>query len=583
MNQWNRAFFRNVWQLSKGFWSSSVRWRMIACAVAIAAAQAIYVSIMVNYNAWQKDFYNTIEAADPASFFYYLKFWPMYMVIFIFIEVNRDYVMQYLEIKWRTWLVNDFVKHWLSGRAYYLMQLVGQGAGEKLDNPDQRIADDVRLFVSYVLNLSLGLLNAVMKLSSFGAVLWGLSGIVTVPIGNGFALAGYMVWIAIVYALLGSGLTLWAGRPIVRLNNKQQEYEADFRFGLARLRDHFESIAFYHGEAQEEVGAMRRFEYVRRNFRRLMLRQMGLSWVTSLHWRVGFLFPFLVGVPRVFSGDMQFGGLFQTSVAFQQVVNSLSFLVLRYYSTTEASIAQLQTVVHRLTDFRRRIEEAERTMQEAPAHLQRGDALAVHDLAVERPEGGALVEHLSLDIAPGRHLFISGPSGRGKSTLLKAMAGIWPYAAGEIVLPEQGSILFLPQKPYLPLGNLRDALLYPSSGETVADGAIREALRCVRLEALADDLDQEENWAHALSPGEQQRLAFAKILLLKPAWVFLDEATSSLDEENESLMYKLVLERSPQTTLLSIGHRMSLRFFHKQHLKLGEGASWQLSEVEERD
>ncbi|WP_342626175.1 ABC transporter ATP-binding protein/permease [Selenomonas infelix] len=503
------------------------------------------------------------------------------MVAFIAMEVGRNYLMQYLEIKWRTWLVDDFVRRWLSGRTYYLMQIDEELSVEgksAVDNPDQRITDDVRLFVSYFLNLTLGIFNAALRISSFGAVLWGLSGVLDIPLfGETFALPGYMVWLAIAYALLGTGATLWAGRPIVRLSNRQQEYEADLRFGLARLREHFESIAFYGGEQRETVGALDRFNDVRRNFFSLMLHRVQLTWVTELHWRIGFLFPYMVAVPRIFAGEMQFGGLMQTAVAFQQVVNSLSFLVIRYYSPTEASIAQFQTVVHRLTDFRNHMEQVERTMSASDVqHTKNGNVLAVDGLTVCQPDGRVLTHQLSFTLARGEHLFIEGASGIGKSTLLRAIAGIWPYGSGTITMPKNANMLFLPQKSYLPMGTLRAALLYPAAVSAADTPVIENALRRANLAAFISRLDQEENWAQVLSLGEQQRLAFAKALLLRPQWIFLDEATSALDEENEDRMYQLLQTECSDAAVVSIAHRRRVGAYHERKLLLSAGGGWHL-------
>ena len=581
MTRYNRAFFRDVWSLMRGFWRPRTRWTMFLLAAAILGLQAYYVSVMVDYNTWQKMFYDTIQEMDSDSFFFYLKYWPMYMVAFIAMEVGRNYLMQYLEIKWRTWLVDDFVRRWLSGRTYYLMQIDEELSAEgksAVDNPDQRITDDVRLFVSYFLNLTLGIFNAALRISSFGAVLWGLSGVIDIPLfGETVALPGYMVWLAIAYALLGTGATLWAGRPIVRLSNRQQEYEADLRFGLARLREHFESIAFYGGEQRETVGALDRFNDVRRNFFSLMLRRVQLTWVTELHWRIGFLFPYMVAVPRIFAGEMQFGGLMQTAVAFQQVVNSLSFLVIRYYSPTEASIAQFQTVVHRLTDFRNHMEQVERTM--SASNVQRaenGNVLAVDGFTVCQPDGRVLTHELSFTLARGEHLFIEGASGIGKSTLLRAIAGIWPYGSGAITMPKNANMLFLPQKSYLPMGTLRAALLYPAAVSAADTPVIENALRKANLAAFIPRIDQEENWAQVLSLGEQQRLAFAKALLLRPQWIFLDEATSALDEENEDRMYQLLQMECSDAAVVSIAHRRRVGAYHERKLLLSAGGGWHL-------
>ncbi len=403
---------------------------------------------------------------------------------------------------------------------------------------------------------------------------------IDIPIGSASVpLPGYMVWLAVGYALLGTWATLWAGRPIVRLSNRQQEYEADLRFGLARLREHIESIAFYSGEARETAGALGRFEAVRRNFFRLMLRRVQLTWVTELHWRVGFLFPYMVAVPRIFAGEMQFGGLMQTAVAFQQVVNSLSFLVLRYYSPTEASIAQLQTVVNRLTDFRRHMEQVERAMSASDIrHSAEGDALSVRDLTVRQPDGSTLTTQLSFTLARGQHLFIEGPSGIGKSTLLRAVAGIWPYGIGEIALPEGAQTLFLPQKSYLPMGTLRAAVLYPAAADAVETARIAEAIAQANLAHFIPRLDKEENWAQVLSLGEQQRLAFAKAVLLHPAWIFLDEATSALDEENEDRMYRFLCTACPNAAVVSIAHRRRVEKYHERKLRLSPGGAWTLEQ-----
>lgn len=579
MNRSQRAFFRDVWSLMRGFWQPRRRWTMFLLAAAILALQAYYVSVMVDYNAWQKMFYDTIQQMDSDSFFFYLKYWPMYMVAFIAMEVGRNYLMQYLEIRWRTQLVDDFVKRWLSGRTYYLMQIdeeLSADGKSAVDNPDQRITDDVRLFVSYFLNLTLGIFNAALRISSFGAVLWGLSGVIDIPLGGAsVSLPGYMVWLAVGYALLGTWATLWAGWPIVRLSNRQQEYEADLRFGLARLREHIESVAFYNGEERESAGALGRFEAVRRNFFRLMLRRVQLTWVTELHWRVGFLFPYMVAVPRIFAGEMQFGGLMQTAVAFQQVVNSLSFLVLRYYSPTEASIAQLQTVVNRLTDFRRHMERVETAMSALDISREaQGEGLSVRELTVCRPDGRILTGKLSFVLTRGERLFIEGPSGIGKSTLLRAIAGIWPYGTGAITMPEGARTLFLPQKSYLPMGMLRAAVLYPAPEDAADTEQIAEALRQANLAAFIPRLDKEENWAQVLSLGEQQRLAFAKAILLRPAWIFLDEATSALDEENEDRMYGLLCGMCPEPAVVSVAHRRRVEKYHERKLRLFADGAW---------
>ena len=581
MAKFNRAFFSDMFSLMKGFWSPGIHWTMFLLAAVILGLQAYYVSVMVDYNSWQRMFYDTIQAMDADSFFFYLQYWPRYMVAFIAMEAGRGYLVQYLEIRWRTWLINDFIHRWLGGKTYYLMQIDEEFyADDKgaVDNPDQRITDDIRLFVSYFLSLTLGIFNAVLRISSFGVVLWGLSGVVEIPVGeHRFTVVGYMVWLAIGYALIGTLATLWAGRPIVKLNNQQQEYEADLRFGFARLREYFESIAFYNGERSEREGAVDRFNVVRRNFLRLMRRRFELTWVTELHWRIGFLFPYMVAVPKIFSGEMQYGGLMQTAVAFQQVVNSLSFLVLRYYSPTEASISQMQAVVHRLTDFRKHMDKVDSIMDKSGiVYNHAGDNMVVDKLNVNQPDGCELVKKLSLELSKGDSLLIEGRSGIGKSTLLRALAGIWPYGEGTITMPAGERTIFIPQKNYLPMGTLRTAILYPFSELSVSDEEIIAGLNSVNLEKLIPHLDRVENWSQVLSVGEQERLAFLKIILIKPSWIFLDEATAALDEGSEDDMYTLLREKMPMATVISIAHRRRVAHFHVKSLLLKGSGEWEL-------
>ena len=571
MKYFNKAFFRDVWDLTKGYWQSEDRWKAYGLAFIIVALQVIYVSSLVYYNAWQKDFYNTIQNVDTDAFFYYLKFWPMYMVFFIFIEVNRDYLMQWLEIRWRTWLVNHYVGAWLGDKTYYYLQIMKANGSSGLDNPDQRISDDIRLFVNYVLTLTLGVLNAVMKLISFSTVLWSLSGLVELSLGSHhISISGYMVWLALIYALTGCLFTLIVGKPIVKLNYKQQEFEANFRFGLARIREYCESIASFKGEYAESRSAMQGFYVVRDNLKRIMTRQWWLSWVTSLHWRIGFLFPYLVGVPKVFSGEMQFGGLMQTAVAFQHVENALAYLVLHYYSTTEASFAQLQAIVERLTDFKKsmtRLEEKSDIMQ-IEYRLGGYDHLEASNLSLYKPDGAPIISHLSLRIDRGEWVMISGPSGRGKSTLLKALLGIWPYGLGLIEGPPRDDTMFLPQKAYMPLGPLKACLTYPREPGSISDQQVQDILRLCGLSGLVDKLDQVDNWGQVLSLGEQQRLSFARLFLLKPRWIFLDEATSALDLSSEGRMYELLRTLCHGATVVSVAHRLYLRDYHDREVEV---------------
>jgi putative ATP-binding cassette transporter len=464
-----------------------------------------------------------------------------------------------LQIRWRRWLTDRYLRAWLADGAYYRMQLT---AGDT-DNPDQRIAEDLRLFVGGTLTLAIGGMRAVVTLLSFLGILWGLSGSMTVPIGAGWTVPGYMVWAALLYAVAGTWLTNLIGRPLVRLNFDQQRYEADFRFGLVRFRENAEGVALYHGEADELRGFRDRFLAVVGNWWAIMRRQKRLTWFTAGYSQAAIIFPFVVAAPRYFRGEIPLGGLIQTASAFGQVQDSLSFIIGAY-----TDIAQWRSVVQRLVGFERALA---RVRADAAVEGVRHTAAPDGDLTLDRvelklPDGRPLVERVTLDLRPGDTTLISGPSGAGKSTLFRAIAGIWPFGSGEVRLPRAARVLFLPQKPYLPIGTLREVVSYPTPPAGIADAALRDALAAVGLPELAGRLDEHAHWALALSPGEQQRIGFARALVQRPDWLFLDEATSALDEQSEGRLYELLRDRLPALTLVSVGHRSTLRPFHARSL-----------------
>jgi putative ATP-binding cassette transporter len=372
-----------------------------------------------------------------------------------------------------------------------------------------------------------------------------------------------MVWVAFLYAIAGTWLTNLIGRPLVRLNFNQQRYEADFRFNLVRFRENTEGVALYHGEADEMRNFRERFGDVVRNWWAIMRQQKRLTWFTAGYSQAAIIFPFVVAAPRYFRGEIPLGGLMQTASAFGQVQDSLSFIVSSY-----TDIAEWRSVVLRLLGFERALA---RVRAEAAVEGVRRGPGADGDLSLDRvdlqlPGGRPLVEGVTLDIRPGDTALISGPTGAGKSTLFRAIAGIWPFGRGEIRLPRDRRVLFLPQKPYLPIGTLREVVSYPTPATGIDDAAIRDALQAVGLPQLATRLDERAHWALALSPGEQQCIAFARALVQKPDWLFLDEATSAVDEDTEVRLYSLVRARLPRTTLVSVGHRSTLRAFHARRL-----------------
>jgi vitamin B12/bleomycin/antimicrobial peptide transport system ATP-binding/permease protein len=541
------------------YWASEDRWaaRGLLLGVVLLTLAMVYLTVLLNQ--WNNAFYTALSDKNMAAFRGQLVRVIYLITIFIFLAVYQVYLNQMLEIRWRRWLTDRYLRAWLSDDAYYRMQL----QASETDNPDQRIAEDVQLLASHTLGLFTGGLRAIVTLVTFVAILWGLSGSFVVPVG-GFAIRvpGYMVWVAVLYAILGTWVTDWLGRPLVRLNFDRQRYEADFRFSLVRFRENTEGVALYRGEADEFRGFRERFEDVVRNWWGIMLRQKRMTYFTSGYGLGAWIVPSIVAAPRYFRGELGLGGLMQTSQAFQQVQDALSFFVQSY-----KEIAAWCAVVERLAGFERTLDAVHRQAATGLRRVEgRASHLSVAGVDLYRPDGQPLMANINFSLRRGDSILLSGASGSGKSTLIRAIAGIWPFGRGEIRAAGDARILFLPQRPYLPIGKLRDVVSYPMPADGVADGTLREALEAVGLPQLAGRLDEEAHWALQLSPGEQQRIAFARALVQKPEWLFLDEATSAVDEGTESQLYRLVRERLPETTMFSIGHRATLRPFHTRRL-----------------
>jgi len=561
-----RELLRDAWTIARPYWFSEDRWAGRGLLVAVIALNLGIVAINVMLNKWNNTFYNSLQDKDYAVFVSQLFRFTWLAGSFIVVAVYELYLNQMLQIRWRRWLTDRYLNAWLEGGAYYRMQLA---AGET-DNPDQRIAEDVRLFIAGAsglggtLGLAIGGMRAVVTLVSFVAILWGLSGALTLP-WIGLTVPAYMVWAALLYAVVGTWLTDLIGRPLVRLNFNQQRYEADFRFGLVRFRENTEGVALYRGEADELRGFRERFGAVVKNWWSIMRQRKRLTFFTASYSQAAIIFPFLVAAPRYFRGEIPLGGLVQTASAFGQVQDALSYIVSSY-----TELAEWRAVVERLAGFGRAIERvrAEAAVQGIRRTEEAGAALELKHVDLLLPGGRRLMEDIDLDFRRGDNALISGPTGSGKSTLFRAIAGIWPFGRGEIRMPADGRSLFLPQKPYLPIGTLREVVSYPNLPGAVDDAVLRETLVAVGLPELVGRLDESAHWALRLSPGEQQRIAFARALVQKPDWLFLDEATSAVDESGEARLYALLRDRLPGTTLLSVGHRSSLRPFHARQLVL---------------
>lgn len=555
-----RHLWRHFWLLAKPYWTSDEKWRAIGLLTLVIALSLGMVFMNVQFNSWYNVFYDTLQKLDAVGFKAAIIKFTWLALIAIAISVYAFYFQQMLEVKWRLWLTEHYISRWQAGQGYYRLQLTDQGT----DNPDQRIAEDVAQFVSSTLSISLGLLRSIVTLVSFVGILWTLSGPIIL---GGVTIPGYMVWVAIIYALFGTVLTILIGRKLVGLNFMQQRYEADFRFGLVRVRENAESIALYRGEKIEAERLSQRLAYVVSNFWSLMKMQKRLGWFTSFWGQLAIIFPILVAAPRYFAKEISLGGLMQINSAFGQVYGALDFIIGSF-----TSLANWKAVIDRLSTFRESLDVVE-NLPVLPA-LRSGSNLSLSSLHIRKPDGSSLMQNMSLSLQAGERMLIRGPSGCGKSTLLRALSGIWPYAEGEIRYPEQGELLFLSQKPYLPLGSLREALYYPHPVKNNHD-ELAALMQLAGLSHLIAKLDEVDQWSHILSLGEQQRVAFIRVLLLKPVLLFLDEASSALDAASEAVLYGALLEHMPESIIVSVGHRDSLIGYHGRTLTWQAAQTWQ--------
>ena len=587
-------FLKRVWALSAPYFASSEKWKARGLLAAIVLLNLASVYMLVLLNDWNRVFYDALQNKDQAVFWAQLGRFTYLAFALIVIAVYKFYLTQLLEVRWRAWMTADYLKRWLADHAFYSLELArfsGKPAATS-DNPDQRIQEDINLFTSFTVSLSMGLLNAVVTLASFVGILWGLSGNFSFTLaGSSYNIPGFMVWMALLYCTLGSLITHFIGRPQIKLNFEQQRFEADFRHHMVRVREYSESIALDKGEQVERKHLDRRFTSVLTNYLKLIKKQKNLIWFTSFFGQAAIIFPFLVAAPRFFSGAIQLGQLMQIASAFGRVQDALSWFVDNY-----SSLATWRATTDRLTSFEDnliataqqiRAQSATKSIADNTRPVDAG-MLTAHNLGIALPNGQQLLAQTSLSAAPGDLVLLKGPSGSGKSTLFRSFAGIWPFSKGQAHLPD--GAMFIPQRPYFPDGPLRDALAYPQPASTYSDEALKQALTDALLPKLCERLDDHDAWGQKLSGGEQQRLAIARVLLKKPQWIFADEATAALDEVAEKTLYEK-LRAHIQTVkggMVSIAHRPTVAAFHSRQWaleKLPEGspALYQLNELGQPD
>jgi putative ATP-binding cassette transporter len=550
-----------IWPLPS--FMASERKVAVAMVIFLVLINQAQVGIQVRLSFFSRDWFNAIQNKDEA------QFWLQLFAVFIpwaFIYITSaviEYVVKStLIIRWRRWLTESYVGRWLSGNTHYRMSLSGGMA----DNPDQRISEDINRFidggdVGYgIYSFSILLIATLSSLVSFSIVLWDLSENFTLPYTT-IAVPGFLFWTALIYAGIGTIVTHLIGRPLVRLAFAQQRYEADFRFSLARLREYSEQVALLGGEGSEKTSLASHFAAIIRNYFAIIDCRKKLTAFTASYGQLSPIIPFIVAAPFYFAGKITLGVMTQTASAFGRVEGALTFFI-NYY----VSLAEFKAVLDRLMSFDMAIDKAQSLKGLTEPAPEKAETIAFDNVTLRLPTGRDIVKGVELELASAQPALLTGPSGSGKSTLFRAVSGVWPFGEGMVEVPQKDRVMLLPQRPYIPIGSLRAAVTYPAAQELFDDETIRQALTSMQLADLTDSLDEEDIWSQRLSGGEQQRLAIARALLSKPDWLFLDEATSAMDEAMEEEIYQSLAKNLPNTTIVSIGHRASLARFHKRRI-----------------
>lgn len=558
--RWGSQF----WQVAGPYLSPKRSWKPLLVFTLLLVMALFSVRMNVLFSFWYNGFYSALQGLDQTAFWYFLGIFAVLAAIHVLRALFNYYLTQAFNIRWRVWLTERLTGDWMNGDAYYR----GQFLDEPVDNPDQRIELDVNAFVTGSVSLALGAVSALVSLVAFTGILWGLSAPLTV---GGVEIPRAMVFAVYIYVIIATWIAFRLGRPLIRLNFLNEKLTANFRYALMRLREYAENVAFYQGTAIERSTLLGRFSALIGNVWAMVYRSLKFDGFNLVVSQVAVVFPFILQAPRFFSGAIKLGDVMQTSQAFGQVQDSLSF-----FRTSYDTFAQYRATLDRLTGFLDANQQA-RELPKVDTH-EAADGLRIESLDVLRPDGHRLLADLALELVPGQALLIKGPSGSGKTTLLRALAGLWPYAEGTVYRPGGHQALFLSQRPYLPLGDLRTAIAYPNTAVAADDERLKQALRQVNLAHLAESLELSQDWTRILSIGEQQRLAFARVLFNRPRVVFLDESTSAMDEGLEHALYSLLREHLDETLLVSVGHRATLAQFHTHRLDVDGQGGWALRE-----
>ena len=547
-----------AWQLIKLYWRSEKRKYAYAAALFIILMTLVLVAFDVIFSYWFNYFYDALQEYKLHQAIYLLVMFFALAGLYIILAVYRYYISQVFGLRWRRWLTEQFIDRWLLNRDYYFLETFD----EHTDNPDQRIQEDINSLVVNSISLSIGLIGAVTTFLAFIYVLWQLSGKLHLHLGSlgTWNIPGYLVWVAIIYSSIGTYLTFKIGRPLVGLNFEQQRREATFRFAAIDLRSHAENVALYRGEGHQKSILQQLFGRVLDNWYAIILRQKLLLWFTSGYNQAAVALPLLVVLPNYFEKVFLLGGLMQSLRAFSSIQDALSFFVNSY-----PQIAEWRAVTQRLTtllDHMNAIDQKVAEQDQLSFHKEAENKIVAKNVSISTPNGSALLKGINEEFIHKQNYLLQGISGIGKSTFIRTIAGIWPYAAGDIVLPTRQKIMYLPQKVYMPIGTLAEAILFPDKQHPELETMLPQVLRDCRLENLIPRLNETAAWSDQLSPGEQQRVAFARVLIHKPDWVFLDETTSMLDLANEAHMYNLLKTQLPNCSIISVSHRPTLDTFH---------------------